>query len=251
MLKKDITFEDIDGNEVTETFYFNLDRAEMLEMELRFGDKGLEEHFRKVVESNDRGAILDIYRYILSSTVGRRVGKLFVKNEEIRNEFMHGGAYAQMFMDLFNNPNGIIEFFRGVLPNKMQGKYDEIMKSETDAMPVTTKQVFENTQRLEKFAPTGVQNTTQVQLPPGGDGNMVIMDEAKEFFDGLTPDVEAGLLNELFGEQKPKELKNYTRKELVEMPTEEFKKLLGKDRHNVSRGLLNVAFERKTRGIDK
>ena len=33
MLKRNITYEDFDGNTVTEAFYFNLSKAELMEME--------------------------------------------------------------------------------------------------------------------------------------------------------------------------------------------------------------------------
>jgi len=34
MLKKSITYSDLDGNSVTDDFYFNLSKSELVEMEL-------------------------------------------------------------------------------------------------------------------------------------------------------------------------------------------------------------------------
>jgi hypothetical protein len=254
VLKKDITFEDVDGNEVTETFYFNLNRAEMLEMELRFGDKGLEEHFREVVASNNRGAILDLYKYILCSTVGRREGKLFIKNEQITNEFLHGGAYSQMFMDLFNNPTAIVDFFRGVLPTNMQARYDTVIAEETakDKGPETTQEIVTSAPTTESEpvqveVPHKIEGRASVALPPGGDGNVVSHEDDVQ----LTAEQEQQILDDMFADEKPKAWNEYTRQELLDLPTEEFKRLLGKDKNNVPRGLLNLAFERRSKGIDK
>ena len=198
MLKKTITFENVDGEEVTEDFYFNMNKAEMLEMELTVGgDDGLEEHFKKVVASGNRQAILDIYKEILSRTVGRREGKLFIKNDQITNEFMHGGAYSQMFMDLFNNPNAILEFFRGVLPNNMKAGYDTIMKEQLGTEAPAQPEV-----KPEPEFPSGkVASALQVELPPGGTGEVVHTDA--EPIPGLDDAAEARLLDAIFGKEEP------------------------------------------------
>ena len=198
MLKKTITFENVDGEEVTEDFYFNMNKAEMLEMELTVGgDDGLEEHFKKVVASGNRQAILDIYKEILSRTVGRREGKLFIKNDQITNEFMHGGAYSQMFMDLFNNPNAILEFFRGVLPNNMKAGYDTIMKEQLGTEAPAQPEV-----KPEPEFPAGkVASALQVELPPGGTGEVVHTDA--EPIPGLDDAAEARLLDAIFGKEEP------------------------------------------------
>jgi hypothetical protein len=49
MLKKVITFTDYDGNERTETFFFNLSKAEVTEMELSLAG-GLVKTIEKIVE---------------------------------------------------------------------------------------------------------------------------------------------------------------------------------------------------------
>lgn len=46
MLRKTIKFEDFEGNEVEKAFYFNLTKAEILEMELGSKD-GLSNYLRR------------------------------------------------------------------------------------------------------------------------------------------------------------------------------------------------------------
>lgn len=244
MLKKDITFENIDGEEVTETFYFNLNKAEMAEMELRFGEKGLEEHFKNAVATKDRGTILDLYKYILTSTIGRREGNLFVKNEKITSEFLHSGAYSQMFVDLFNDPAQIIEFFRGVLPNSMKDKYDKVI---ADQMDVETPQ-------SEKGRSVPASDGTPMHLPPGGDGEPVPWTDAERNF-ALTTEAERRLAEEIFRPEKPsefaKKLEEYTKPELMAMSQEDFDRLVGTNPQMMPRAVLNIAFERRMKGPDK
>lgn len=222
MLKKEIEYEDFDGNTVKRTFYFNLNKAEMAEMELRFGDAGLENHFRKVAESGDRAAILDIFKYILSSTVGQRVGNLFVKNDEIKNDFLFSGAYDVMFIDLFTNPQLIVEFFREVIPKKNQAQFDEhVARSGTMSGLVNQ---------------SGVQ-MAQVELP---------VSNAPPF--DLAPTVEENTADSI---KPPADGDTYSHSELVAMPQEHFDTLFGTDHRKWPRIVMNAAFQRKLSGEQK
>ena len=50
MLKKAISYTDYDGNERTETFYFNLSKAEIIEMEM--GTTGGMKNMLKGIDAN-------------------------------------------------------------------------------------------------------------------------------------------------------------------------------------------------------
>ena len=50
MLKQDITYEDLDGNKVTDMFYFHLNKAEAIQVQAMFfgaGGQRLEESVRR------------------------------------------------------------------------------------------------------------------------------------------------------------------------------------------------------------
>ena len=52
MYKKTITYTDYDGNERTEDFFFNLTKAELMEMD--FSERGgLEKMIKKIIETKD------------------------------------------------------------------------------------------------------------------------------------------------------------------------------------------------------
>ena len=101
MLKKTLTYSDLDGNPVTEDFYFSLSKAEIAEMELSY-DGGLQTHLKRIVANKDGAAIIGAFKNILTSSVGRRSedGRRFIKSDEITQEFMQTDAYSELFMEL-------------------------------------------------------------------------------------------------------------------------------------------------------
>ena len=61
MIKKTITYTDYDGNERTEDFYFNLTKAEVMEMEM-MTDGGLEKTINKIIQTTDTKRIIELFK---------------------------------------------------------------------------------------------------------------------------------------------------------------------------------------------
>ena len=61
MLKKTITYTDYNGMERTEDFYFNLSKAELMEMEMSTTG-GMEAYVEKIVNAQDAPAIVQTFR---------------------------------------------------------------------------------------------------------------------------------------------------------------------------------------------
>ena len=64
MLKKTITYTDYNGNERTEDFYFNLTKAEVMEMEMGTTG-GLSEMLRKIIAAQDAPAIMSTFKNLM------------------------------------------------------------------------------------------------------------------------------------------------------------------------------------------
>lgn len=125
MLKKTITFDDLDGNPVTEDFYFNLTAADLAEMEMS-REGGLEAHLRKLIVTNNGEDIISTFKSIITKSVGRRSedGRRFMKSQDITDEFLQTDAYSVMFMELITDANAASEFVNAVVPRKLQGALD-------------------------------------------------------------------------------------------------------------------------------
>jgi len=135
MLKKTITYEDFDGNKVTEDLFFNLSKSELMEMQLKT-DGGLEKMIEKITDEEDNAKIVDMFKEIILSAYGSKSadGKHFRKSEELRQDFYDSAAYDALFMELISNPDSAAEFVSAIIPKDIS---EEVQKS----MPADNKVV--------------------------------------------------------------------------------------------------------------
>ena len=117
MLKKTITYEDFDGNKRTEDFYFNLSKAEVLEMEMGISG-GMTQMLNKIIAAQDGGRIIKTFKDIILKAYGEKSpdGKRFIKSEEISTAFSQTEAYSQLFMELATNADTAATFVNSIIP---------------------------------------------------------------------------------------------------------------------------------------
>ena len=117
MLKKTITYTDYNGNERTEDFYFNLTKAEIMEMELGTTG-GLAEMLTRIVAAQDAPAIIKMFKDIVLKAYGEKSpdGKRFIKSEELSTAFSQTEAYSQLFMELATDADEAAKFINGIVP---------------------------------------------------------------------------------------------------------------------------------------
>jgi hypothetical protein len=131
MLKKTITFDDYNGEKVTEDFYFNLTKAELVELEL--SEKGgLVNLMEKIVKTRDGAQIIDIFKKIILLAYGEKSedGRRFIKSPELREAFSQTEAYSDLFMDLATNAGTAAEFMTGIIPASLAAE----VKKDVDAL---------------------------------------------------------------------------------------------------------------------
>lgn len=127
MLQKTITYTNFKGKPVTETFCFHLNKAEIAELELsRKG--GLSDFIRQLVKSADGGAILSAFKEIITMSVGQESedGRRFVKSQEIVDDFVQSGAYAELLMELAGNSDAASEFVKAIVPADLLDKIEDV-----------------------------------------------------------------------------------------------------------------------------
>lgn len=117
MRKETITFTDYNGNQRTEDFFFNLSKAEVMEMELSTAG-GLAEMINKVVATQDGPQIVKIFKDLVLRAYGEKSadGRRFIKSEELRTAFAQTEAYSELFMKLATNADAAAEFVNGIVP---------------------------------------------------------------------------------------------------------------------------------------
>lgn len=122
MLKKSITYTDYNGIERTETFYFNLTKAEVMEMEMSTTG-GFTEMVEKIVAAKDAPSIIKIFKDLILKAYGEKSldGKRFIKSEELSTAFSQTEAYSQLFMELSTNDKAASDFINGIMPTVSEG----------------------------------------------------------------------------------------------------------------------------------
>lgn len=118
MLKKTITYIDYNGVERKEDFYFNLTKAEIMEMEMSISG-GLTEMINRIVAAQDAPAIVKIFKELVLKAYGVKSpdGKRFIKSDELATEFAQTEAYSQLFMELATDADAASAFVNGIVPN--------------------------------------------------------------------------------------------------------------------------------------
>lgn len=120
MLKKTITYTDYNGSERTEDFYFNLTKAEIMEMEMSTTG-GLAEMINRIVSAQDAPAIIKIFKELVLKAYGIKSpdGKRFMKSDEISDSFAQTEAYSILFMELATDADAASAFVNGIVPADM------------------------------------------------------------------------------------------------------------------------------------
>ena len=119
MLKKNIKYVDYDGNDRAEEFYFNLNKAEVIELQLGTVG-GLTKTLEKIVQEKDASRIIEYFKTIILKAYGEKSadGRRFIKSQELRDAFEQTEAYSELFMELASDAKMAAEFINGVLPKE-------------------------------------------------------------------------------------------------------------------------------------
>ena len=123
MLKKTVTYTDYNEVERTENFYFNLSKAEVLEMEMSTAG-GMAESIQKIIDAKDMPAIIRVFKDLVLKAYGVKSddGRRFIKSKELSEEFSQTEAYSQIFMELATNADEAAKFVNGIVPADLAQK---------------------------------------------------------------------------------------------------------------------------------
>lgn len=139
MLKREITFKNFNDEQVTKTYYFNLSKSELIELEL--GEEGgLAELLQTIVESQNTPALIKQFKRLVLLAYGEKSadGERFVKSDEIRNAFEQTAAYDALFSELATSDDAASTFINAVVPREIMeaGKKAEVQNVFTPPPPV-------------------------------------------------------------------------------------------------------------------
>ena len=127
MYKKTLTYTDFNGDTVTEDLYFNLSKAELLEMNFRTKG-GLKNYIEAIINANDTNTLTDIFKNLLLKSYGVKSpdGRKFLKNAEIRQEFECSIPYDILFTSFSTDAKEAAAFVNGILPKELVEEMDKV-----------------------------------------------------------------------------------------------------------------------------
>lgn len=117
MFSKEITYTDYDGNQRTETFYFNISRAEVIKMDLMIPG-GLEKMLQKAASLQDGKRFGEFLEMLILKAYGEKSedGRRFVKSDALSEAFAQTEAYSELWSALLTDKEFATEFLTGIMP---------------------------------------------------------------------------------------------------------------------------------------
>ena len=128
MLKKSITYVDYNGEKQTDDCYFNLSKAELLEMEM--SEKcGFENYIRKLMEEKDNKKIYKLFKDLILMSYGKKSadGRTFIKKKMVdgqmiylKDEFEQTEAFTELMMELLSGGDeAMAKFINSLIPKEI------------------------------------------------------------------------------------------------------------------------------------
>lgn len=150
MLKKTITYEDYEGNERKEDFYFNLNQSEIIKWLTTTGDYTLDKVLIRLGQERNGKKVMEIFEDLIHRSYGRKSldGRKFEKSEEIWQDFYQTEAYSTLFYELVTDAKKAGDFVNQIIPKKMAAEIDKIMKENPDGIPDELKDYVDVTPKL-------------------------------------------------------------------------------------------------------
>lgn len=124
MFKEVITYTDYNNVERTEPFYFNLTKAELMEMELGTTG-GYAEMIQSIIDAKDAPSLMKICKDIIMKAYGEKSadGKRFIKIDKdgypLVNNFIQTEAYSILFTKFATDADFAAKFVNGIMPRDL------------------------------------------------------------------------------------------------------------------------------------
>ena len=117
MLKKLINYTDFNGNERSENFYFNLTKAEVMDMELTTIG-GMRQMLQSIIDKQDIPKIIEAFKTIIFKAYGEKSpdGRRFIKSKDLSEAFSQTEAYSTLYMELISDAEAAAAFINGIVP---------------------------------------------------------------------------------------------------------------------------------------
>ena len=117
MLKEKIKYVDYNGLEREEEFYFNLNKVELVELQLNTPG-GFDKKLSEAIEKQDIPSIVSIVKDLVIKSYGVKSedGKRFIKSKDLTDSFVQSEAYNTLFMKIVSDADYATKFINSIIP---------------------------------------------------------------------------------------------------------------------------------------
>lgn len=124
MYKKEIEYEDFDGNKQKETFMFHYSKAEIVDMNLNIPG-GLQAYIERISNTKDTPELVKIFKKLILDAYGELSDdrKKFIKvrdGHKLAEDFAQTEAYSELFMLLATDAKEAEKFINECIPQSLR-----------------------------------------------------------------------------------------------------------------------------------
>lgn len=143
MYAKTIKYVDYNDIPREETFYFNLNRAELLKMMVTDSDATLDQVFEYFKQTRNSKKLLAMIEDLIKASFGIKSadGKSFIKTPEYLNMFVQSEAYSELLTELLGDADKAADFFLKILPKNLQSDVEKFYKEHPNATVEEARQI--------------------------------------------------------------------------------------------------------------
>ncbi len=129
MYLKKIKYIDFNGNEREEEFLFNLTETEVLEWMASTGeDYSIRDALEVMRKKGKAAEIMEAAKDLIIRSYGEKSldGRLFIKNDQTRQNLLASNAYSVLFMELCTDAKAAADFINGIFPADLTNRVNKI-----------------------------------------------------------------------------------------------------------------------------
>ena len=127
MLTKTITYVDLNGVSQTETYLFNMNKAELGRMQVKMDGKYID-YLQQLVAGKKIEELYNFFYTLVLDSYGEKSedGKHFYKSEERKRDFECSVAFSEILIDTIGDADKMSAFTKGILPPDMVTKAGDV-----------------------------------------------------------------------------------------------------------------------------
>lgn len=121
MIKWTIDYTDYNGVDVSEDFYFHLNKSELTQMQFK-ANGAYTEFIKRIMNQRDIEKLGEEFNSLIINSYGEKSddGRYFRKSQQMREDFEQSAAYDVLYMELISDADKATKFVKGILPADLQ-----------------------------------------------------------------------------------------------------------------------------------